>query len=189
MTHQSRGARAETELTAARATINWFGKGRHGRKLSYRSPAKKTLICKLAAFCKQLAKGTPLGAALRDPPQTTAAPTTRKPECWSYSYYPEEPEQNAILKVCFFNTKSFVDCSPSASLVIWGFSKLGRALTAIASFPVPLFSAQEGARATRGEKKEGPGTHCLRMRQKVLEFWDFGSCQVTFCHLVGVVSL
>ena len=36
--------------------------------------AKKTLICKLAAFCKQLAKGTPLGAALRDPPQTTAAP-------------------------------------------------------------------------------------------------------------------
>ena len=34
----------------------------------------KTLICKIAAFCKQLAKGTPLGAALRDPPQTTAAP-------------------------------------------------------------------------------------------------------------------
>ena len=43
--------------------------------------AKKTLICKLAAFCKQLAKGTPVGAALRDPPQITAAPTTRKPEC------------------------------------------------------------------------------------------------------------
>ena len=40
---------------------------------------QKTPIFKVAAFCKQLAKGTPLGAALRDLPQTTAAPATRKP--------------------------------------------------------------------------------------------------------------
>ena len=33
-----------------------------------------------------------------------------------------------FLKSVFFHTKSFVDCSPSASLVLWGFSKLGRAV-------------------------------------------------------------
>ena len=31
----------------------------------------------------------------------------------AYYYIDEELEQNAIFKVCFFHTKSFVDCSPS----------------------------------------------------------------------------
>ena len=39
------------------------------------------------------------------------------------------------------------------------------------SSPVPLFS-HAGRRATlrAGKKKEGPGTHCMCMHQKVLEF-------------------
>ena len=63
----------------------------------------ETLICKISNFCKELAsaKGTNLGAALRDPLQATTAPTTRKPEAQNTD--DEELEQKILYVSVFFS--------------------------------------------------------------------------------------
>ena len=64
-------------------------------------------------LCKLLAKGTLLGGIPTKPQQKADDELART----NYDFV-------------LFHTKSFVDCSPSASLVLWGFSIQGRVLTA-----------------------------------------------------------
>ena len=53
-------------------------------------------------FCKLLAKGTPIGATLRDPPQATTAPTGSQSTDLILNNYDDEELRTTKCKVCCF---------------------------------------------------------------------------------------